>query len=122
MATLSAHLSEELDRMETTAQTMNRIASEAFANSKDKGFHDDDATAPLAFALARVALIGTELSEFVEEVRKPEWSEDAMAEELADAVIRIGDLAASMGLDLGNALVNKMEKNRSRPKMHGKRI
>jgi NTP pyrophosphatase (non-canonical NTP hydrolase) len=31
--------------------------------------------------------------------------------ELADAMIRIGDLAAHLGLDLGGAVVEKMEYN-----------
>lgn len=34
--------------------------------------------------------------------------------ELADAVIRIADLAGAMGLDLGGAIAEKLEYNRSR--------
>ena len=35
--------------------------------------------------------------------------------ELADAVIRIADLAGALGLDLGGAIAEKMEYNRNRP-------
>lgn len=35
--------------------------------------------------------------------------------ELADAVIRIADLAASLNMDLGGAIIEKMEYNKNRP-------
>ena len=35
--------------------------------------------------------------------------------ELADAVIRIADLAGALGLDLGGAIAEKLEYNRNRP-------
>lgn len=35
--------------------------------------------------------------------------------ELADAVIRIADLAGALGLDLGGAVAEKLEYNRNRP-------
>jgi NTP pyrophosphatase (non-canonical NTP hydrolase) len=42
--------------------------------------------------------------------------------ELADALIRIFDLAGAKGIDLDAALVRKMEYNRGREKMHGGRL
>lgn len=42
-------------------------------------------------------------------------------EELADAVIRIGDLAHITGVTLGEEVHQKMKKNSTRPKMHGKK-
>lgn len=104
------------------AQAINAVASEAYNNSVDKGFHDADKNDPLARTLARIALVGSELSEFVEEFRLPSPNDALLAEELADVIIRVGDLAYSLNLDLGTAVVEKLEKNTSRPPMHGKRI
>jgi len=42
----------------------------------------------------------------------------AMEEELADAVIRICDMAAYRGMDLGGAIEAKAEYNRHRPERH----
>jgi len=65
-------------------------------------------------------LIVTELAEAMEGYRKglqsdhlPEYS--ALEEELADAVIRILDLAGGMGLRLGEAVANKLIYNLNRP-------
>jgi hypothetical protein len=41
--------------------------------------------------------------------------------ELADAVIRILDLAESLGIDIEAAMVLKHEYNKSRPERHGKK-
>lgn len=39
--------------------------------------------------------------------------------ELADIIIRVLDLAAAYGIDIGKAVVSKMEYNKSRPEKHG---
>lgn len=41
-------------------------------------------------------------------------------EELADAAIRLFDLAGSLGIDLETAIAHKMDKNEERPTRHGK--
>jgi len=43
-----------------------------------------------------------------------------VAEELADVFIRLADLCAGLEIDIESAILAKMEKNKSRPKMHGK--
>jgi NTP pyrophosphatase (non-canonical NTP hydrolase) len=43
-------------------------------------------------------------------------------EELADTVIRIMDLAGSLRLDLADAIIKKIDYNRTRPHKHGKRF
>jgi hypothetical protein len=45
---------------------------------------------------------------------------DGFPAELADAIIRIGDLAHSMEIDLGRAVVVKANYNLGRPHKHGK--
>lgn len=64
-------------------------------------------------------LIVSEVAEGMEGIRKDKMDDKLphrkMIEvELADAVIRIGDLCGFLGLDLGGAVVEKMAFNRSR--------
>jgi NTP pyrophosphatase (non-canonical NTP hydrolase) len=71
-------------------------------------------------------LVVSELGEAIEALRTgnkpsehiPEFS--SVEEELADAVIRIGDLCAARGWRLGEAIVAKHRFNQSREKRHGK--
>lgn len=81
---------------------------------------------------AKLALVHTEVSEAVECLRDTEhdvdeiWyrEEDGKPEgfimELADTVIRIGDMVARWNLDLDAAVEEKMEFNRGRPYKHGR--
>lgn len=54
-----------------------------------------------------------------EEANKLQPKPEGFGIELADAVIRIGDLAARMGIDLSAAIVLKHEYNKTRPHRHG---
>ena len=72
-----------------------------------------------------IALIHSELSEALEALRdgnKPDKNlpdHNSLAVELADAVIRIFDMAAYMDCDLPSAIIDKMEYNKTRPARHG---
>lgn len=75
-----------------------------------------------------IALVHSELSEALEAFRetgKVEWTvstagkPEGAAIELADAVIRILDMAEHYGIDLQKMLWMKMEYNRTRPLRHG---
>lgn len=78
----------------------------------------------------KLCLIHSEISEALEQYRdnKPdiydeEGKPEGIAVELADAIIRILDLAGFMGWDIENALLIKMAYNEKRPYRHGgKRI
>lgn len=68
----------------------------------------------------KLMLIVSEIAEAMEADRKNLMDEKlphrkGLEVELADAVIRIGDLAGALGLDLGGAIKEKMEYNAVRP-------
>ncbi len=73
-----------------------------------------------ALVAEKLCLIHSEISEGMEGHRKGRMDDKlphrSMLEvELADAVIRIGDLAGALGLDLGGAIAEKMAFNAVRP-------
>ena len=73
-----------------------------------------------ALVAEKLCLIHSEVSEAMEGHRKglpdDKLPHRPMIEvELADAIIRIGDLAGALGLDLGGAIAEKMAFNNARP-------
>lgn len=89
-----------------------------FLLSKNAGWHREDSSNPLAFA-TKIALIHSEVSEALEGFRKNLMDDHlkdrkAVEVELADAVIRIMDLAGALNLDLGGAIVEKLAYNQVR--------
>lgn len=96
--------------------------------AKEKGFWDTERNVP-----EMLALVHSEISEALEEyrdgnmerdygfdenfvVRKPE----GFGVELADAVIRILDLAGGLNIPLADLIEEKLAYNRTRPQKHGK--
>ena len=73
-----------------------------------------------ALVAEKLVLIHSEVSEAMEGHRKGLMDDKlshrpAIEVELADAIIRIGDLAGALGLDLGGAIAEKMAYNAHRP-------
>jgi NTP pyrophosphatase (non-canonical NTP hydrolase) len=67
----------------------------------------------------KIALTHSELSEALESDRS--GNREATAFELADAFIRMFDLVSSLGIDIEQAILLKMNINDKRPPKHGKK-
>jgi len=108
------------------ASAINLFAADCHAASRKAGWYTDLATGK---ALDRnvpemLCLIHSEISEAMEGYRKSKPGKVLMDDklpnrpmaevELADAMIRIGDLATFLGFDLGGAIVEKMAYNATR--------
>ena len=114
----------------------DNVQAELHEQVRANGFWDDAASIATAEGegrkvLEKLMLITTELAEAAEEVRKPGWQaqlryhrEDGKPEgvgpELADAMIRLFDLAEWLGVSLFDEIVHKDEFNQTREYKHGK--
>lgn len=102
------------------ADHINGLCQKVYEDAKAKGFFHHEVrfedTKPI---LALLMLIVTEVAEGAEEVRRPEGTQEAFAEELADIVIRVFSMSGAMGIRLGDVIEAKIEKNRQRAARHG---
>ena len=106
--------------------SVSSLCDRAYMNATRKGFHEytpvfGKAGQDARHILSWLCLVTTEASEAAEEVRKGR-DRDAFTSELADICIRTFDMAAALGLNLEQAILDKMEKNESRPNMHGGKL
>lgn len=112
---------------------INGLCREAYRNAFEHGFYDNSKTTVQALIsmgleleahstqmnLSKLALIGSEVGEAVRAVQHGDNA--GLAEELADICIRVFDMCGWLHIELGNEIIRKMEVNRARPYMHGKK-
>lgn len=100
--------------------TLNTLQVLAYDWNAAQGFWASDNTAE------KIALMHSELSEALEADRKGITSDDkipaytGLEAELADVVIRILDFSGRHNLRLGEAIIEKLAFNTTRPFKHGK--
>lgn len=100
--------------MNTTERlTLNEWSQRCHAIAKEKGFWEKERNVGEA-----LMLIVTELAEAMEGYRKQDQAN--FREELADAYIRLFDLCGGLGIDIEKEILQKSERNKSRPYKHGK--
>jgi NTP pyrophosphatase (non-canonical NTP hydrolase) len=101
---------------------IDEMAFTIHSNAIEKGFWE--ANNGTIFYLKQIAMIHSECSEVLEAIRKEKGS-DVVVEELADIIIRTLDLWAGLVRDgytkksIEDSLVEKMNYNTKRDKMHG---
>ena len=105
--------------LRTISHNVNEETQLCHGLAREAGWWDGvDLNDPQTIA-TKLCLIHSEVSEAMEGARKDLMDDHLphrkMVEvELADAMIRIMDLAGAMGLDLGGAMVEKLQYNTSR--------
>ena len=107
------------------AEAVYELQYEIYYGNITAGWWTDISTGELRkagdieLALSKTALVHSEVSEMTEGIRKGLMDDHLphrpMGEvEAADAIIRLLDLAGYMGWDVGGAIVEKLEYNKSR--------
>jgi NTP pyrophosphatase (non-canonical NTP hydrolase) len=107
------------------------MANEIHAWARGKGFYEreylydrgenwETAIVNPSLPAEKLCLIHSEVTEIMEALR----DEDPLgeAEECADVLIRLLDYCGWRDIDLEDAVMRKMERNRIRPHLHGRRF
>ena len=122
---------------QTHTDALNELSKAAYHNAKSKGFHDTNGWQNDIDLYAKwTTNLHGEVSALWEAARKGHLLElcdkapfmeeqfgsclTCEAEELADIIIRVLDTAGARGINIGRAVLLKMQYNATRPHMHGK--
>jgi len=123
----------------TVYRSLNEYRDKAYNYAKSNGFHDEEHS-----LATRLMLTVSELSEVLESDRKNNWTKEAIhynegfsdesykkwfeenvkdtvEDEIADALIRLFDIAGKYNIDLDFHVIAKMKYNEMRPYKHGKK-
>jgi NTP pyrophosphatase (non-canonical NTP hydrolase) len=98
--------------------TINQLKQDCHANAVKKGFWDEERNPAEA-----MMLVVCECAEVVEAMRVGSGLQsEKVGEECADIIIRMMDFCGGFGIDIETAIWNKMQYNKTRPIMHGKKF
>ena len=101
---------------------LDALSATLHETALEKGFWDGEITHDKIGN--KLALVHSEVTEVLEAIRKDKGSKE-IVEEMSDIIIRLLDLYAAMRNSeiitdsLEEALENKINKNKSRPRLHG---
>jgi NTP pyrophosphatase (non-canonical NTP hydrolase) len=111
---------------------LRELQAECYRIAAEKGWHEDDESPPSATRMMTwMALIHSEVSEAVEDIRKeristvlcrPDNKPAGLASELADVIIRTLDTATALGFDMEAEIRQKLEYNKTRTYKHGSKV
>jgi len=110
--------------------TISSLVHTAHEAAKAKGWHDGADPSSPTQVLAWLALLHSEVSEAVEDVRRGMMAEtvsatgkpEGLPSELADVFIRLADTCGALGIDLEGAVRRKMAFNATRSRRHGGKL
>ena len=106
-----------------TLLTLVEIQEKAWKIAEEKGHHENLKTLPIREAtMIRLALIHTEVSEALQEVKRHGVHKDnlhALGTELSDIIILVADLAEELNINLNQEVINKLIENEKRPYKYG---
>jgi NTP pyrophosphatase (non-canonical NTP hydrolase) len=111
-------------------RTLREMQKAVYDNNVAHGWHEGAFTTTPESVITKLMLAVGELSEAVEEIRnghpydKVYFAEDGKKPEgfgieMADAVIRLLDVAEMLGIDMQDAIILKHNYNVTRPYKHG---
>lgn len=111
---------------------LNELAQEIYHNNKEKGFWDNERNVG-----EMLMLVTSELGEAMEAHRKGKFAnmedyeiftgdfecsiKDSFEDEIADSIIRLLDMSAGLGIDIDTHVRLKLEYNKTRERLHGKK-
>lgn len=126
---------DDMTDMTKIANGLHALTEQAHTNAVNHGFYNEHMAliqflmdnemhqmakaAGRDFILAQLMKTCGEAGEAVDAIQR-NLADAAFAEEIADIIIRAADLCGYLRIDLGAAVVAKMQKNADRPYLHGK--
>ena len=108
---------------ETIEESLNYLSGLVHGIARHKGWYEKPRIAP-----ELLCLIHSEVSECLEAYRDGDKMSGKLTNyrettiELADVIIRVLDMAAYYGMDIGGAVMAKIHYNEDRPQRHGGKV